>query len=316
MKKVLKKVLKKVYCEKCQKYSEVTEDTFFCPDCGSVFVEQGERIVVDESKKQPEEKQRHTTKIQHEITILEGSSGGKKLAEQTHRSAAYSIFSALSVIALFVAFCLLRNDIADKVYVAKSWIETYRVRNSWGVGSSTKEIERYIYFITPENYKIFSILCVISPIAMGISLIFAAIRKIKLYPIAARKLNSKNQENKYYEGLTNEEKFELDEKYHLDYYYSQIRVASYVKMVFLSVCVVLCFVVGFLVFDTFYDNFDYAKNCMIHFMQGDSFDVSKVNTIGVVMLALIGTTLFYWIVCIVFHFRNKALNNRSLSVFD
>lgn len=306
----MKKILKKVYCEKCQKYSEVSEDTFFCPECGSVFVEQGERVVVDEPKEQPKEKQQRTTKRQHKITILEGSSGGKRLAEQTHRSAAYSIFSTLSVIAFFVALFLFRNDIADKSYLAKSWVET------WGYGSMRHEIEHSIYFITPEKYNIFSILCVISPIAMGISLIFAAIRKVKLYPIAARKLNSKNQKSKYYEGLTNEEKFEIDEEYHLDYYYSKIRVASYVKMVFLAVCVVLCFVVGFLVFDAFYDNFDYAKNCLIHFMQEDSFDVSKVNTIGVVMLSLIGTTLLYWIVCIVFHFRNKALNNRSLSVFD
>lgn len=276
----MKRVLKQVYCERCKKSSTVAEDVYFCPTCCSVLTEQG-HILREE-----------------DISILEGSSGAKKTAKKRYHAVLSTIFFLLTLVAFSVAFFMFMTDISNKIYAANG-------------DPSVSDAKGLIYFIAPEHYRLFSLMCVLTSVFFGINMLFDSIEHIRLYPVAAKKINKYTLKVKYYEGFSREKRAEIDRMYHLNKFYMRIRVTAYVKAAIVLILAVLSFYLAFLIYGSFYDNFEYAQNCYLHFAQGDDFDISNLKTIILYGVSMFGISILGGIVNVVFFFRNMAINKEA-----
>lgn len=117
----------------------------------------------------------------------------------------------------------------------------------------------------------------------------------------------------YYEGLTKKKKAAANKAGCWDYFYLRIRVSSYVRAAALSVCAVMCFILAFSLFETLFNEFEFAKNCWIHFVRNDTFDISRLTALTGPACAFAGAVAVYVILSIVLFFRSRIINKRSCS---
>ena len=149
-----------------------------------------------------------------------------------------------------------------------------------------------------------------------------SIECIRLYPVAAKKTNRSLRivrrvpEVQYYEGLSVKERAEIDRVYPLKKFYIRIRVTAYVKAAIDLIVAAISFYLAFLIYGTFYDHFEYAKNCFLHLVRGDVFDISDLMNIILYAVLLLGVLVFSVIVNVVSFFRKRAINKESRVFVD